>query len=39
MQAQVKKYSELSERKILNIRKCLHISPNIHVQQNRINDL
>ena len=27
---------ELSERKILNIKKYVHISPNIQVQQNRI---
>ena len=36
MQSQVKML-ELSERKILNIKKYVHISPNIHVQQN--NDL
>ena len=35
MQSQVKML-ELSERKILNIKKYVHISPNIHVQQNRI---
>ena len=31
-----KKMLELSERKILNIKNYVHISPNIHVQQNRI---
>ena len=35
MQSQVKML-ELSERKILNIKKYVHISPNIHEQQNRI---
>ena len=35
MQSQVKML-ELSERKSLNIKKYVQISPNIHVQQNRI---
>ena len=35
MQAQ-EKIAELPEHKILNIKKCLHISPYLHAQQNRI---